>query len=737
MLININAKDVKNIKGVKEEDNDGGSGKEDNEPTQKSFYNNMKYKFIDLEKLETKEKNKDIFFNKEVILPPESKRIERKEYDEIIISSMKDNKMDGMKRTKNNKMNYYTSPEEIKLIHINELPEWTHEVFSCVNITKLNPIQSKVYDVAFNKYEENMLICAPTGSGKTNIALLCILNVINSYRLTSGNINRKDFKIVYISPMKALVNEQVQSFNLRLKCMNIKVSELTGDVNLSTKELDDSQIIVMTPEKFDVISRKWNEKILLHKIKLIIFDEIHLLNEMRGNVLESIIARINRYMDNTMVYDMGDVADGSSGGIRGKNKDANRYNNNDDKKNDDNNNDDKKNDDNNNDDKKNDDNNNDDDDNYNGGGVNSVRQNKYGENHISIRRKKIRLVGLSATLPNYEDVGIFLRAHIERGIFYFDHSFRPVQIEQHYIGIKEKKGIKKYALMNELTYEKVLEEAGKNQILIFVHSRKETYRTSKLLIDRFMKSDNLSKFLIDKKISSEILLSEKEHVINEELKEILPFGFGIHHAGLKRLDRKLVEDLFSDRHIQVLVCTSTLAWGINLPAHTVIIKGTSVYNINIGDFDELSSMDVLQMVGRSGRPQYDKSGKAIIITDHKNLQLYLSLNNEQLFIESTLLHNIVNIINAEIVLKNIQNMDDAMNWLEHTYMYIRMLKCPSLYGVIINSNDKIKGIEEFKDIIDMNNKTKKHNNNNNNNINGGNNNNNNNINGGNNNKNKL
>ncbi|SPJ08848.1 pre-mRNA-splicing helicase BRR2, putative [Plasmodium sp. DRC-Itaito] len=693
----INAKGANNVKvknGVKVNNNvkeekegiDGESGKEDNEYTQKSVYNNVvKFKFIDLEKLESKEKNKDIFFNKEVILPPESKRIEKKEYDEIIISSMKSNKMDDMKRIKNKKINYYTSPEDIKLIHINELPEWTHDVFSCVNINKLNPIQSKVYDVAFNKYDENMLICAPTGSGKTNIALLCILNIINSYRLKSGEIDRNGFKIVYISPMKALVNEQVQSFNLRLKCMNIKVSELTGDVNLSTKELDDSQIIVMTPEKFDVISRKWNEKILLHKIKLIIFDEIHLLNEIRGNVLESIIARINRYMDNSMVYDMRDVTDGSSVGERikvGENKS---------------------------DDKKNDDKKNDGD--KNGGDTNSFRENKFGENHMSIRKKKIRLVGLSATLPNYEDVGIFLRADIEKGIFYFDQSFRPVQVEQHYIGIKEKKGIKKYALMNEITYEKVLEEAGKNQILIFVHSRKETYRTSKILIDRFMRSDNLSKFLIDKKISSEILLSEKDNVINEELKEILPFGFGIHHAGLKRLDRKLVEDLFSDRHIQVLVCTSTLAWGINLPAHTVIIKGTSVYNINIGDFDELSSMDILQMVGRSGRPQYDKSGKAIIITDHKNLQLYLSLNNEQLCIESTLLNNIINIINAEIVLKNIQNMDDAMNWLEHTYMYIRMLKYPSLYGVIMNSNDKIKSIEEFKDIVDMKNKIKKHNNN--------------------------
>jgi pre-mRNA-splicing helicase BRR2 len=42
---------------------------------------------------------------------------------------------------------------------------------------------------------------------------------------------------------------------------------------------------------------------------------------------------------------------------------------------------------------------------------------------------------------------------------------------------------------------------------------------------------------------------------------------------MSRTDRTLVEDLFADRHVQVLVSTSTLAWGVNLPAHTVIIKG--------------------------------------------------------------------------------------------------------------------------------------------------------------------
>ena len=54
----------------------------------------------------------------------------------------------------------------------------------------------------------------------------------------------------------------------------------------------------------------------------------------------------------------------------------------------------------------------------------------------------------------------------------------------------------------------------------------------------------------------------------------MAFGIGLHHAGLQNDDRALVEKLFKECKIRVLVSTSTLAWGVNLPAHLVIIKGT-------------------------------------------------------------------------------------------------------------------------------------------------------------------
>ncbi len=155
-------------------------------------------------------------------------------------------------------------------------------------------------------------------------------------------------------------------------------------------------------------------------------------------------------------------------------------------------------------------------------------------------------------------------------------SYRPVPLEQQYIGITEKKAVKRFQVMNEIVYDKVVEHAGRNQILVFVHSRKETGKTARAVRDMCLDKDTLGLFMKDKNASTMVLRQEAEQVKNNELKDLLPYGFAIHHAGMSRVDRTLVEDLFDDKHIQVLVSTATLAWGVNLPAHTVIIKGTQV-----------------------------------------------------------------------------------------------------------------------------------------------------------------
>jgi len=300
---------------------------------------------------------------------------------------------------------------------------------------------------------------------------------------------------------------------------------------------------------------------------------------------------------------------------------------------------------------------------------------------------------LSATLPNYQDVATFLRVK-PNNLFAFPNNLRPVPLEQTYVGISVKRPFKRFQMMNDICYEKVREHAGVNQVLVFVHSRKETFTTAQMLRDKAIADNTIGKFLGDDPASREILVTEADNIQNSELKDLLPYGFAVHHAGLSKEDRTLVEDLFADRNIQVLVSTATLAWGVNLPAHAVIIKGTKIYSPEAGDWVELSPLDVMQMMGRAGRIEYDLKGKGVLITGRQELQYYLSLLHEQLPIESQFITKLADNLNAEIVLGTVQNAKEAVNWLGYTYLYVCMLRSPELYGIAPSERDRDKRLKQ-------------------------------------------
>jgi antiviral helicase SLH1 len=70
------------------------------------------------------------------------------------------------------------------------------------------------------------------------------------------DIDRDSIKIIYVAPMKALAAEITRKFAKRLAWLGIKVRELTGDMQLTKQEIAETQIIVTTPEKWDVVTRK-------------------------------------------------------------------------------------------------------------------------------------------------------------------------------------------------------------------------------------------------------------------------------------------------------------------------------------------------------------------------------------------------------------------------------------------------------------------------------------------------
>jgi activating signal cointegrator complex subunit 3 len=73
----------------------------------------------------------------------------------------------------------------------------------------------------------------------------------------------------------------------------------------------------------------------------------------------------------------------------------------------------------------------------------------------------IRIVGLSATLPNYVDIAKFLRVNPYIGLFYFDSRFRPVPLSTTFVGVKAIKPLQQMSDMDQICYEKVVDMVKK------------------------------------------------------------------------------------------------------------------------------------------------------------------------------------------------------------------------------------------------------------------------------------
>jgi antiviral helicase SLH1 len=210
--------------------------------------------------------------------------------------------------------------------------------------------------------------------------------------------------------------------------------------------------------------------------------------------------------------------------------------------------------------------------------------------------------------------------------------------------------------MDQVVFDKVFEMVREgHQVMVFVHARKETVKTAQKLKEMATEEGGLDAFDTRDHPKFQFYRRDVGTSRNKEMKELFDYGFGIHHAGMLRSDRNMMERMFEDNAIKVLCCTSTLAWGVNLPAHAVVIKGTQVYDSGKGAFTDLSVLDVLQVsspgvfqalvvtnsqiFGRAGRPGYETYGVGYICTTQDKLDHYLYSIMSQVSFNSTVVLN--------------------------------------------------------------------------------------------------
>ena len=179
------------------------------------------------------------------------------------------------------------------MMHLTDLrgkiPDEVYTIYEQAKLGELRPCQEKALDAGLFD-GKNLIVCTPTGSGKTFVAELALVNTV---------LTKNSGKVIYLAPLKALASEKYKQFKQRYgHLMGIALS--IGDLDSAETHLGRHDVIIATSEKLDSLIRHtapW-----IRDIRLIIVDEIHLLNDPgRGPTLEILLTLLRRLLKNVQI----------------------------------------------------------------------------------------------------------------------------------------------------------------------------------------------------------------------------------------------------------------------------------------------------------------------------------------------------------------------------------------------------------------------------------------------------
>ncbi|KAG8224071.1 hypothetical protein J437_LFUL001148, partial [Ladona fulva] len=600
---------------------------------------------------------------------------------------------------------HYNSTEDMSTSYgfrsISEIPEKYRHIFFAY--PHFNAVQSKVMnDILY--CEKSLVVAAPTGSGKTALFELAIISLL--IKIDEKDYNG-DFKIVYIAPIKALCSERYQEWIEKFSPFGLRVLEITGDTDSSDyNQLQNFNIVITTPEKWDSLTRKWKDnKPLMQAVKLILIDEVHLVgDESRGPTLEAIVSRL-KTVKGMMLHNL-------------RMRKATMYLKQED-----------------------------------GSSSESLLIEDFSDTPV-------RFIAVSACIPNIEDVARWLGESNSPAVFYqIGEEMRPVKLKKIVLGYNCAENWSPFRFSITLMYKLknvLLSYSDGKPSLIFCSTRKGVMQVCSVLFKEL--AFHFTQEQREKLFFAANQLDEKKQ------KDFIMAGIGYHHAGMPPKDRYLVEDLFRTGFLPILVATSTLAMGVNLPAHLVVIMSTDQF-VN-GVYQEYSESQILQMIGRAGRPQFDTTAVAVIMTKNsrkvqgsetlidliqqiskssefsdiqvrvnerkhlntlnknrghecirypitgriKTREQKINIHYERLvegreILESSLHRHLTEHLNAEVVLHTVTDVAVAMDWIRSTFLYVCAVRRPAHYSLANGSTtthkieSKLQGSETLIDLI--------------------------------------
>jgi helicase len=405
----------------------------------------------------------------------------------------------------------------------------------------LNPAQAQALPEVVG-HEENLLVVAPTGAGKTVIGMVAALRAVV----------QRQRKAAWLVPQRSLTDE-LDSELAGWRQHGLRVERLSGEQAVDIERIRDADFWVATTEKFEAICRASAFRESLAGVGALVVDEVHLLGDpVRGPVLEALLARLR---------------DGATG---------------------------------------------------------------------------TRIVGLSATVSNAEQVAQWLRARLVRC------RWRPSRLTWQLPCIPAYSDFAATEAARTRLAAAItgLVTADDGSVLVFCGSKRNVRRTA--LVIAASRGVDVSGVRPDD-------LERLQRACHEA-------RVGLHYQGWEH--RRAAEQAFRRRELDVLVATTTVAAGVNLPARAVIIQDNQV------GLETLDVATVQQMFGRAGRiGAGEHEGWAFMITDEQERADWQSKLVAGHTVQSRIRDSLPEHVLSQAVQQRVSTLEDAEAWWVQTLAY--------------------------------------------------------------------
>lgn len=474
------------------------------------------------------------------------------------------------------------------------------------SVSELWPSQITALENGLLRDQTSKVVRMPTGAGKTRVAELCIVHTL---------VNEPDSRCLYIAPFKALADEVGGSLEASLGDLGFGISAILGgpeNTGLEATIANEDHVLILTPEKADLLSRISPE--IMSQVRLIILDEGHIIGDVqRGVAYEFLI------------------------------------------------------------------------------------------NRLRMLAPEARFLFLSAVVPNETLAEFSAWLHADPAI---ESTWRPAVQRLAKLEWQGTQGVLRFsALSDEIAMEEFLPAVVRQREFRFINPRTQRQNTRRFpdpsnksqvaaalaftLVDTgpvliFCPQPNLVE-TVGKALQMRINLSEttddrlpraftrsgnpsadvaaewlgEEHLITQ----LLRLSIAVHHGRLPDAVRTAIEDDFRAGRLEVVVATSTLAQGVNLPVRTVIMHSVYRHDEVENRQVRMDAREYWNIAGRAGRADHETDGLTIHLTntnnDERDFEFFASTRTEVERVQGALLSLLHRLVDERITVDDAGELLDA------------------------------------------------------------------------------